>query len=362
MCQATGKSRLPCSSASMSITSTRSTSSHLAKPFIFHTVHTSRTGYVKGNCTMEQLKAAAVDYVKLDAAVENREQFSSPQVFASLNPVLSPMEEPKDNAKAKTVCQSATASGVVFVPAPNDMPPQYQPSAGHNDTPAPLDVRAILESFQKESMSKLEEFQKTNALKVDALQQSLEAVKVDNEGLKEQVETLKKEVVALKSQAVDLRERIVEVERGYEDVNGWLSDKDTEYMDRIRLRHILDCGQARLARLANIPVPLDFPPQSAADWSRVWRAGLAQCTDNADRLATARSLLANCDDADTRDMSDDVLRHFTVKPSDTRTEGDRTAHPGNVGELAYKGVIERQPEGQRPLLQQVVAYGLKFRL
>ncbi|PBK67831.1 hypothetical protein ARMSODRAFT_958854 [Armillaria solidipes] len=133
-------------------------------------------------------------------------------------------------------------------------------------------------------------------------------------------------------------------------------------MDRIRLRHILDCGQARLARIAKVPVSVDFPPQSPADWSRAWRARLAQCADNAERLATARSLLADCDDADTRDMPDDVLRHFTVRPNDTRIEADRTAHPVNVGESAYKGVIERQPEDQRPLLRQVVAYGLQFRL
>ncbi|KAK0444067.1 hypothetical protein EV421DRAFT_1903185 [Armillaria borealis] len=356
----------------MSIISTGSTSSHLAKPFIFHTVHTSRTGYVKGNCTMEQLKAAAVDYVKQDATVENREQFGSPKVFASLSPVV-PMEEPKDTAKAKTVCPYATASGVVFVPAPIDMPPQYQPSAGHNDATAPLNIHAILESFQKASNSQFEafkeEFEKTNNSKLDALQQRVAVVEEDNEDLREQVKTLTEEgenrdqeIAALKSERVVLRGRIAELERGHEDIHGWLSDKDTEYMDRIRLRHILDCGQARLARIAKVPVSVDFPPQSPADWSRAWRARLAQCADNDERLATAWSLLADCDDADTRDMPDDVLRHFTVRPNDTRIEADRTAHPVNVGESAYKAVIERQPEDQRPLLRQVVAYGLQFHL
>ncbi|KAK0222869.1 hypothetical protein EDD85DRAFT_959756 [Armillaria nabsnona] len=354
----------------MSIISTGSTSSHLPKPFIFHTVHTSRTGYVKGNCTMRQLKAAAVDYVKLDATVENREQFGSPKVFASLSPVLQ-MEEPEDTAKAKAVCPYATASGVVFVSAPPDMPPQYQPSAGHHDTPAPFDFRAMLEQFQKESDLKLEAFkeelQRDSDSKLDALQQRVAVVEEDKEDLREQVETLTEEgknrdleIAALKSERVVLQGRIADLERGYEDVHGWLSDKDTDYMDRIRLRHILDCGQARLALIANVPV--DFPPKSATDWSRAWRARLAQCADNAERLATARSLLIDCDDADTRDMSDDVLRHFTVRPNDTRIEGDRTAHPVKVGESAYKAVIERQPEDQRPLLRQVVAYGLQFRL
>ncbi|KAK0472072.1 hypothetical protein IW261DRAFT_1509982 [Armillaria novae-zelandiae] len=357
----------------MSIISTDSTSSHLTKPFIFHAVHTSRTGYVKKTCTMLQLRTAAVDFVKSDATVENREQFSSPQVFASHNPVVLPMEEPKDNAKAKTVCPYPTSSGVVFVPAPIDMPPQYQPSAGHNDATASLDVRAILDSLQKAATLQLEtfkeEFQKTNDSKIDALQQKLEAVQEDNEDLKEQVTTLKEEgekrkqeIAALKSETVDLRGRIAELEREYEDVHGWLSDKDTGYMDRIRLRHILDCGQARLAQVAKIPVSNDYPSLSTTDWSRAWRHRLSQCADNAERLAKARSILADCDDPDTRDMPDDVLGHFTVKPSDTRLDGDRTAHPEKVGEQAYKGVVERQPEGQRPLLRQVIAYGLKFHL
>ncbi|KAK0209723.1 hypothetical protein IW262DRAFT_1468361 [Armillaria fumosa] len=322
---------------------------------------------------MEQIKAAAVDYVKQDVMAENREQFSSPQVFASPNPVLLPMEEPKDSAKAKTVYESATASGVVFVPAPNDMPPQYQPSVGHNDATALSDVHAFLESFRKASILQMEEFQKasdlkadasqkTSNLKIDALQQSLEvmkvdneAMKVDNERLKEQVETLKKEVVALRSQAVDLQGRIVEVERGYED-------KDTQYMDRIRMRHVLDCGQARLARVAQVSASGDFPPQSAADWSRAWRARLPNNADNIKWLARARRLIMDCDDADTRGLPDDVLQYFIEKPSGIRTEGDRTAHPDAIGESAYKDVIERQPEDQHPLLRQVVAYSLKFHL
>ncbi|KAK0494064.1 hypothetical protein EDD18DRAFT_1177369 [Armillaria luteobubalina] len=301
---------------------------------------------------MEQIKAAAVDYAKQEVTEENWAQFSGPQVFASPEPPLFPMKEPEDSAKAKTVCQFPTASGVVFVPAPNDMPPQYQPSAGHNDATTPLGVDAMIERLQMAFKSQLEDFQKTNDLKIGDLQQSLEAVKEDNEDLMEQVQALKEEgenrdqaIEALKSEKVELRGRIAELERGYEIVHGWLCDKDTEYMDRIRLRHILDC---------------DYPTLDAMDWSRAWRASLPKNADNTERLAKARSLLADCDDADTKNMPDDVLCHFIERPSGTRSEGDRTAHPDNVGESTYKGVIECQPDGQRPLLRQVVAYGLKF--
>ncbi|KAK0470305.1 uncharacterized protein EV420DRAFT_1634738 [Desarmillaria tabescens] len=341
----------------MSIISTSSTSSHLAKPFVFHTVHTSRKGYVKDNCTMRQIKNAAADYVRVDSVVENREQFGSPKVFVSEH-MLVEYSEPKDTAKAKTVCSDPTANGIVFVPIPSDTPPQYdyQPHPGHNNATTPFDIKALLEAFRKESDLRMEALQRDNSSKFDALQQRIIAVEDDNEDLKQRVDDLTqegenkdREIEKLKGRTVILQARIEDLERGYADIHGWLSDasKDTEYMDRIRLRHILDCGQARLARSADVPVSGDFSPQSAGDWSRAWRA--------------PRSLLANCPDVETRDMPEDMLRYFTVRPSDTRTEGDRIAHPAKVGESVYKAVIEWQPEDQRPLLRQVVAYGLQFR-
>ncbi|KAK0214106.1 hypothetical protein IW262DRAFT_1466657 [Armillaria fumosa] len=294
---------------------------------------------------MNQINAAAVDFIRSDAALaaENRQQFGSPKVFVSEHTML-PLGEPDDTAKTETVCSDAIASGIVFVPGPNEMPPQCQLHASHTHGTVSPDVLLVLVEA-----------------KLDALQQRVE----DNEDLKEQAENLtegvanhKRQITELKSQNVFLQGRISMVEHAYEDIHGWLSDKDPEYMDRIRLRRILDCGQAQLARLANILVLGGFPSQSAEEWSRAWRAHLAQCADNAERLATARSLLANCDDDDTRDLPDNVLRYFTVKPNDARTEGDRT----DVGESAYNAMIERQSEDQRPLLRLVVAYGLQFRL
>ncbi|KAK0448573.1 hypothetical protein EV421DRAFT_1732842 [Armillaria borealis] len=54
-----------------------STSSHLS---IFHTVHTYRIGYVKGNSAMKQIEVAVADYDRSDAAEENQEQFAGPRV------------------------------------------------------------------------------------------------------------------------------------------------------------------------------------------------------------------------------------------------------------------------------------------
>ncbi|PBK67817.1 hypothetical protein ARMSODRAFT_1005222 [Armillaria solidipes] len=82
-------------------------------------------------------------------------------------------------------------------------------------------------------------------------------------------------------------------------------------MDRLRLRHVLDCGQARLAKVTHLPVVT--PPRSAGDLSRVWRAHLSECADNDKRLVKARSLVRNSGDAETRDLSDEHLDDIAGK-------------------------------------------------
>ncbi len=158
-----------------------------------------------------------------------------------------PLEEPKDTAKVKTVCSHPTASGIVFVPAPSEMPPQYQPHASHTHATVPPDVLAMFEAFQKASESKLEAFKedlrRDNNLKLDALQQRVAVVEEDNEDLREQVEKLTEEgenkdrqIAELKTQTVILQGRIAVVERGYEDIHGWLSDVSVFHL----IPHILN--------------------------------------------------------------------------------------------------------------------------
>lgn len=96
-------------------------------------------------------------------------------------------------------------------------------------------------------------------------------------------------------------------------------------MDRLRLRQILDMGQARLARFANLPID-PAQSRSAVALSRVWRAHLAGCADNDDRLQTARQLLIDCPDVETTSISDGLLRLFTEYPSDIRTPESRGSH------------------------------------
>ncbi|KAK0444054.1 hypothetical protein EV421DRAFT_486907 [Armillaria borealis] len=96
----------------------------------------------------------------------------------------------------------------------------------------------------------------------------------------------------------DLQEKIRTLQANSEDLIDWLITNGSKSMDRLRLRHVLDCGQARLAKLANLPVVT--PPRSAGDLSRVWRAHLSDCADNDMRLVKARSLVRNTGDAETR--------------------------------------------------------------
>ncbi|KAK0482924.1 hypothetical protein EDD18DRAFT_1433039 [Armillaria luteobubalina] len=118
-----------------------------------------------------------------------------------------------------------------------------------------------------------------------------------------------------------------------------VEQKDPEYVDRI-----VSAAYPRMW-----PGAARVPCQYTCSW---W------CADNAEWLATVQSLFANCDNADTRDLPDNVLWYLTVKPNDACTEGHHT----NVGKSAYKAMIERQSEDQWPFLRLVVAYGLQFRL
>ncbi len=104
-------------------------------------------------------------------------------------------------------------------------------------------------------------------------------------------------------------------------------------------------GQARLARFANLPID-PAQSRSAVALSRVWRAHLAGCADNDDRLQTARQLLIDCPDVETTSISDGLLRLFTEYPSDIglRRAGDRTAHPAQVILTTYSEVVARQPD------------------
>ncbi|KAG7444708.1 uncharacterized protein BT62DRAFT_921000 [Guyanagaster necrorhizus] len=121
--------------------------------------------------------------------------------------------------RPRQYAQIPPPGGTVFVPAFRDTPPQYQLHANHNNANASPDFPALVMEIYS---------------KMDSLKQHVE----DRNRV---IAELKGENVDLQRQVTDLQGQITELERRYEVIHGWLSD-DTEYMDRIRLRHILDRG------------------------------------------------------------------------------------------------------------------------
>lgn len=53
------------------------------KAFTFHTVDTSRTGYVRNESTMQEIKLAANEYIKEDIQDRNRQEFTNARIFIS---------------------------------------------------------------------------------------------------------------------------------------------------------------------------------------------------------------------------------------------------------------------------------------
>lgn len=74
---------LSASAAPLDMSTIFSNPSPSSKPFIFHTVNSSRKGYVSGTTTVRQLKAAAAEYVKQDTEDRNFAEFNNARVFVS---------------------------------------------------------------------------------------------------------------------------------------------------------------------------------------------------------------------------------------------------------------------------------------
>ncbi|KAK0432522.1 hypothetical protein EV421DRAFT_1500033 [Armillaria borealis] len=261
---------------------------------------------------MKNVEAAAGDSVKGDIQEQDCQEFKDARKFVS-------GQYTKDTAKVKTL---GTDPGIIFVPAPNSVP-QDQPL---NSAP----ILALAPAPASPPAADPDVVANINR-RLDALIGTIKDMTKDNNTLKDEVATLKDKVAAseklsreqdaeitiLKDKVAALENLSEEQDAAYEDIHGWLVTNDIKYMDHLRLRHILNLGQARLARFANLPID-PAQSQSAGALSRVWRAHLAGCADNNDRLQTARQLLIACPDVETTSMSDGLLRLFTEYPSDIR--------------------------------------------
>ncbi|KAK0444073.1 hypothetical protein EV421DRAFT_488843 [Armillaria borealis] len=152
-----------------------------SKPFIFHTVNSSRKGYVSGTTTVRQLKAAAAEYVKQDIEDHNIAEFSNARVFVSENgPIALAPYEPDDSLKIKTVCSDATASGFVFVPAP---PTEMRQEAAGNSNNIHDMLGQMMKAGNDTTIASLQDENATLMEKIQALDVANAALKQENEDL-----------------------------------------------------------------------------------------------------------------------------------------------------------------------------------
>ncbi|KAK0222871.1 hypothetical protein EDD85DRAFT_247254 [Armillaria nabsnona] len=149
-----------------------------SKPFIFHTVTSSRKGYVSGTTTVRQLKAAAAEYVKQDIEDRNIAEFSNARVFVSENgPIALAPYEPDDSLKIKTICSDATASGFVFVPAPPTE--TRQEAAGNSNTIHDM-LGQMMKAGNDTTIASLQDDNATLMERIQALEAANAALKQEN--------------------------------------------------------------------------------------------------------------------------------------------------------------------------------------
>ncbi|PBL04341.1 hypothetical protein ARMGADRAFT_1158168 [Armillaria gallica] len=180
------------------------------------------------------------------------------------------------------------------------------------------DTRREIDALKEGTRKEIEGLKEDRRREKDDRRKEIDALKEDTrkeiEGLREDNNRKMGEVMA----------RIQEVEETSGDMIGWLIMSDPQSMDKLRLRHILDNGQAPLSR--------------------------------------ARILLAGCGNNETIHLSDEVLHLFIDFPSSFRTDGDNVAHPVSTSSRVYRDLIVRQPVDRRALLWDFVSYGSKFSL
>jgi len=133
-----------------------------------------------------------------------------------------------------------------------------------------------------------------------------------------------------------------------DDLEGWVTTKNPEYLDRIRLRALLDHGQAALAEFIGC-VPPSSEAVSISRMSQAWRSKLdlpnsTMRRSDKDRLEAAITLLSACStipDPIRKLMQDDnAMRVLTEKSSNVRRLGNNVAHE-LVDIEALKGIVER---------------------
>ncbi|KAF8062288.1 hypothetical protein FPV67DRAFT_1507888 [Lyophyllum atratum] len=135
----------------------------------------------------------------------------------------------------------------------------------------------------------------------------------------QQRQEMKRQQEAWESEKKELKDRIGVLEVGTVDMVEWLVHEDTQALDRIKLRNLLDKAQAKLAFETDL-----IKDEKTTSASYRWRLrNLAIC-----------KLLA----------SEPALRLVVEKNSKIRGYGDQAAH-GFVSAKAYRVAVDRYSDG-----------------
>ncbi|KAF8065214.1 hypothetical protein FPV67DRAFT_1696229 [Lyophyllum atratum] len=154
----------------------------------------------------------------------------------------------------------------------------------------------------------------------------------------QQRQEMKRQQEAWEAEKKELKDRIGVLEVGTVDMVEWLVHEDTQALDRIKLRNLLDKAQAKLAFETDL-----IKDEKTTSASYQWRLWLNQWEDDQKRFDNAKSAL----DALTRNLaickllaSEPALRLVVEKNSKIRGYGDQAAH-GFVSAKAYQVAVDR---------------------
>lgn len=191
---------------------------------IFHSVSSSRIGYVRDEATMKKVKAAAGDSIKGDIQEQDRQEFKDARNFVS-------GQCTKDTAKVKTVGTDPSSMNITFVPAPNSIPQDQQLNSAPilAPAPAPSPAPASTPAADPDAVANI-------SRKLDVLLGKIEDLTTDSNDLKDKVATLKDKVATSEKLSEErdaeitvLKDRVAALERlseeqdaAYEDIHGWL--------------------------------------------------------------------------------------------------------------------------------------------
>ncbi|KAH7888200.1 hypothetical protein F5I97DRAFT_1866443 [Phlebopus sp. FC_14] len=166
-------------------------------------------------------------------------------------------------------------------------------------------------------------------------EESLRKETMERQRLEIELGGVRKELASVKSENHNLQAHLADASR-------WLVSKDTEALDRVRLRHMLTVAQENLALATSVAT-------SRYDASILWRRALGPSEELSDRLKKAHSLLnqqhVQLDErAQAFVKSGPGMKLVVEARSTIRALGDNVAHPPQISRDVFHVAVARHPE------------------